>query len=279
MTMTPEEYLKAGQVEPALAALNESVRKAPADPRLRRFLFQLHCVLGRWEKALTQLQVLADLDAESLLLAQIFRPVIACETLRAEVFAGKRTPLIFGEPEEWVSWLVQANTLAAQGEFKAAKDLQGRAFEAAPAAAGQINGFDFTWVADADSRLGPMFEAYIDSKYYWIPGHRVARISLQPPSDLRDLIWAPAQFSWSNGGESTGLMPVRYPGTEASTDDGLRLSRRTEWQEKPEEFFFGLGQRTFSTEGTEYPMLEVRDIQFTTTPAPTEEAAAPAAAS
>ena len=63
---------------------------------------------GKWEKALTQLNVLADMDAESMLLAQIFRPVLDCETLRTEVFAGKRTPLIFGEPEEWIGWLVQA---------------------------------------------------------------------------------------------------------------------------------------------------------------------------
>ena len=107
----------------ALAALHDSIRKKPADARLRRFLFQLLCVLGRWEKALTQLQVLAEMDDESMLLAQIFRPVIACETHRAEVFQGKRTALIFGEPEEWVSWLVQANALSAQGEFAAAQAL------------------------------------------------------------------------------------------------------------------------------------------------------------
>ena len=98
-TLTPEESIKAGRVDEALASLQEGIRKAPADPRLRRFLFQLSCIMGKWEKALTQLQVLADLDAESFLLAQIFRPVIACETLRAEVFQGKRTALIFGEPE------------------------------------------------------------------------------------------------------------------------------------------------------------------------------------
>lgn len=266
--MTPEELLKAGDVEGALAGLQDAVRKAPADAKLRRFLFQLLCILGRWEKALTQLQVLSDMDAESMLLSQIFRPVLACETLRTEVFEGKRTPLIFGEPEEWIGWLVQANNLAAQRQYAAAQELQARAFEAAPAASGKVNGFEFAWLADADSRLGPMFEAFIDAKYYWVPGHRVARITLQPPSDLRDLVWLPAQFSWVNGGESSGFMPVRYPGTEATTDSGLRLSRKTEWVEKPEGLFFGLGQRSFSTDDREYSFLEMREITFTQPEAP-----------
>lgn len=261
--MTPEESLKAGDLDQALTALQDAVRKAPADVKLRRFLFQLWCVLGRWEKALTQLNVLADLDAESLLLANIFRPVLDCETLRAEVFAGKRTPMIFGEPEEWIGWLVQANNLAAQGQFKGAQELQARAFEAAPAASGKVNGFEFAWLADADSRLGPMFEAYIDTKYYWVPGHRIASISLQPPTDLRDLVWLPAKFAWTNGGESSGFIPVRYPGTEASTDNGLKLARKTEWIEKPEGLFFGLGQRSFSTDDREYSFLDVRVIEFT----------------
>jgi type VI secretion system protein ImpE len=261
--MTPEEYIKAGQVEEALAGLQEAVRKAPADPRLRRFLFQLDCILGRWDKALTQLQVLSEMDAESLLLAQIFRPVIACETLRAEVFAGKRSPLIFGEPEEWVGWLVQANNFAAQGEFTHARELLDKALEAAPATSGKVNDAAFEWIADEDSRLGPVLEAYIDAKYYWIPSGRIARMIVQPPSDLRDLIWIPAQFFWTNGGESSGLIPVRYPGSETSKDGGIQLSRKTEWLEKPEGFYFGVGQRTFTTPDNEIPLLEIRTLEFT----------------
>ena len=86
--MTPEENLRAGRLDEALADAKGAVRAAPADVRLRRFLFQLHCILGNWEKALTQLQVLSDMDSESMMLASIFQPVIQCEFLRGEVFAG-----------------------------------------------------------------------------------------------------------------------------------------------------------------------------------------------
>src|SRR5687768_7713013 len=104
--MTSAEWLKEGNVDQSLAALQSEIREKPEDSSLRIFLFQLNCILGRWEKALTQLQVVASLTPETMLLAQIFRPVIACEMLRKEVFEGRRTALIFGEPMEWMGSLV-----------------------------------------------------------------------------------------------------------------------------------------------------------------------------
>src|SRR5438046_2542338 len=109
--MNAEEQLREGRLDEAMASLREAVKKSPADAKLRIFLFQLLSVLGQWEKALTQLQVLHDLDVDSALLAQIYTPVVHCEALRGQVFAGKRSPLIFGEPEEWIGLLLQANQL------------------------------------------------------------------------------------------------------------------------------------------------------------------------
>ena len=98
--------------------------------------------------------------------AFIERECAGDEALRAEVFAGKRGPLIFGDPQDWLGLLVQAAQLVAAGNFAAADELRQQAFEAAPANPGQINGQDFEWLADADSRLGPVLEAMIDGKYY-----------------------------------------------------------------------------------------------------------------
>src|SRR2546426_11221975 len=107
--MLAEDQLKTGQLNEALTSLQTAVRTNPADARLRVFLFQLQCVLGNWEKALTQLKVLADLNPDTFMLARIFGPVVNCEIFRAEVFQGKRTPIIFGEPMEWVGLLMRAN--------------------------------------------------------------------------------------------------------------------------------------------------------------------------
>jgi type VI secretion system protein ImpE len=260
--MNSAELAQAGRLEEALSVLQNEIREKPEDSRLRIFLFQLNCVLGRLDKALTQLQVIAELNAETMLLAQIFRPVIACELLRREVFAAKRTPIIFGEPAEWVGLLMQASELAARGEFAASAELRGKAFEAAPASAGKINGEPFEWIADADSRLGPVLEVIMEGKYYWVPFCRIQKIECGKPSDMRDLVWLPAQFTWTNGGTVPGHIPARYTGTEDSTDDFLRLARKTEWQQRPGETYLGLGQRVLATDTKEYPLLECRSVEL-----------------
>ena len=262
--MTAEDAVKAGRLDEGLTALQNAVRQAPADAKLRRFLFQLQCVLGNWEKALTQLQVLSEMDSESSMLASIFQPVIQCEMLRAEVFTGKRSPIVFGEPEQWVGLMVQANALIAQGEAKAARALHTQALEAAPVTAGMLNNEPFEWIADADSRLGPILEAMIDGRYCWVPFGRIKKVLIAPPQDLRDLVWAPAQFIWTNGGNSSGFIPARYPGTERSEDHALKLGRKTEWQDRGEEIFTGTGQRLLTTDQAEVPLFEVRTIEFAT---------------
>ena len=144
----------------------------------------------------------------------------------------------------------------------AAAQLRSRAFEEAPASAGTLDGKAFAWIADSDSRLGPMLELIMEGKYYWVPFCRIRRIALEAPSDLRDLVWAPAQFVWANGGEAAGHIPVRYSGTESSPDGALRLARKTDWQQLPEETFIGLGQRLLVTDEGEHPLLQCRLIDF-----------------
>ncbi|HSU54894.1 MAG TPA: type VI secretion system accessory protein TagJ [Candidatus Dormibacteraeota bacterium] len=260
--MTSAELAQAGRLEEALTTLQAEIRKKPDDERLRVFLFQLNCVLGRFDKALTQLQVIASLNAETMLLAQIFRPVIACEMLRREVFEGKRTPMIFGEPMEWLGLLVQANALVAKGEFSAAAEARSKAFDAAPASPGKLDGEAFEWIADADSRLGPVLEAIIEGKYYWVPFCRIQKLELPKPSDMRDLVWIPGQFTWTNGGSVPGHIPSRYPGTENSSQDQLKLVRQTEWREEKDDTFLGLGQRVLATDIKDFPLLECRTIEF-----------------
>jgi type VI secretion system protein ImpE len=260
--MNAEELLQAGRVEESLASLQHAVRENAADPRLRVFLFQTLSVLGQWKRALNQLDVLANMSSDHLMLARIFRPVVQCELLREQVFAGKHTPIVFGEPEPWMSWLVQANELVADGKFAAARELRDKAFEAAPTSTGKVNGQPFEWIADADLRLGPMLEAIVGGHYYWIPFCRFQLIRLEPPTDLRDLVWAPVQFVWTNGGETAGHVPARYPATEKVGDDQLRLARKTEWIDSPEGYSLGCGQRILSTDGGEYPLLECRTIEF-----------------
>jgi type VI secretion system protein ImpE len=154
----------------------------------------------------------------------------------------------------------------ARGEFAAAAAARSRAFEAAPASSGKLNGEPFEWIADADSRLGPMLEVFMDGKYYWIPFSRIRKVEMEKPGDLRDLVWMPAQFTWTNGGSAPGHIPVRYPGTEESPDGPLRLARKTDWQQHPGETSLGLGQRVLATDANEYPLLDCRSFELNPAP-------------
>jgi len=258
--MKPEELLKEGLLEEALKALQQVVRDDPANPKPRVFLFQLFSILGDWNRANTQLQVLSDMDSDSMMLARIFEPILLCEAVRTDVFAGKRTPIIFGEPPEWIGSLAEAMSLFGKGEFRAGAKLRDQAFEAAPTSAGKVNGESFEWIADADERLGPILEVILEGKYYWVPFCRLRKVFIEPVTDLRDLVWAPAQFVWENGGEAAGHIPTRYPRTEASQESALRLARKTEWVDQSG-VHTGLGQRVLATDANEYPLLEIRTIE------------------
>ena len=260
--MQTEELLGAGRLVEALTSLEAQIRTDPANAKLRVFLFQLLCVLGEWQRAMTQLNVAAELDAKNLLMACMCRPALNCEALRTEIFAGNRLPLIFGEPEEWVGWLVQANQMVAEEKYQAAEELRNRAFETAPAIAGSIDGQQFEWICDADTRFGPVLEVIVDGKYYWVPFTVIKRIRIDEPADLCDTVWIPAYFMWANGGESSGLIPVRYPGSHACEDSAVRLARKTEWIEKPAQSYLGLGQRILATDKEEYPLLQIRQIDL-----------------
>jgi len=261
--MRAKELLQAGRLEEAMAELERNVRASPADVTLRIFLFQLLAVLGDWRRSLTQLNVAAELEPQHTLMACICRAPLNCEALRAEVFAGRRTPLIFGEPEPWVGDLVLACRLVADEDYLAAQRLREQALAAAPAVRGRLDGKSFSGLGDADSRLGPVLEAIVESKYYWVPFSALQRVRIEtPPTDLRDLVWIPATFTWINGGEAGGFIPTRYPGSELDRDDAVKLARKTMWSEKPGGTFLGLGQRTFMTDQDDIPLLEMRDLQL-----------------
>lgn len=260
--MSAQELLREGRLAEAIAELKEQVRGNPAVARHRIFLFQALAVEGSWDRALTQLNTAAELDTEALAMAQAYRTALECEVLRARVFAGERTPLIFGEPEHWIALLIQALGHWSRGELAQAAQLRNQAYEQAPAAAGTIDGAGFEWIADADTRLGPMLEAIVNGRYYWVPFHRIQKIAVEAPADLRDCVWMPAQFTWSNGGELVGFIPTRYPGSEQSDDSALQLARKTVWQDQGEGSVVGLGQRMLATDAGEFALMDVRRIEF-----------------
>ena len=259
---TAEELFRGGDLKGALAELQNEVRRRPADAKLRIFLAQLLMVNGDWDRATNQLKVAAELDAAALPMKHTYTAAIQCERLRAAVFAGEKSPLVLGDPPGWIALLLQGLALGGQGRAREAHELRVRALEDAPGSPGAMNGEAFEWIADADSRLGPVLEVLLNGAYYWVPFERIRRIEFEKPADVRDLIWLPAQFTWTNEGQAMGLVPVRYPGSELTAEDPLRLARQTQWTDLGNEEYAGLGQRVLTTSGAELGLLDVREISL-----------------
>jgi type VI secretion system protein ImpE len=244
--------------------LKRMIQKQPQRSDLRIFLFQVYCVQGEWMKASTQLDVLLELDPSSKPMVETYREALRCEALRREVFDGKRSPLVLGAPQDWLAMMIEALRVDAEGRPDAAAELRARALETAPATSGKLDDVPFAWLADADARLGPVIEAIVNGKYYWVPMSRLMRIEIDKPADLRDFVWTPATLTLENGAVNVALIPTRYPGSEHETDNALRLARATDWREQPGGAWHGVGQRMLTTDQAELALLDVRVIAFDT---------------
>ena len=178
--------------------------------------------------------------------------------------------MVFGAPEAWLAGLIESMLRSAAGQTELSRSLAEKAFEAAPASHGKIDGVPFKWLADADSRLGPVLEAMVNGRYYWIPFSRLARVEIEAPADLRDMVWLPAQLRFVNGGEVIAMLPTRYPGSERSDNEQILMARKTEWRLEGEssgfERWLGLGQRVLVTDQGEHDLLAVRSIEIEAAP-------------
>lgn len=256
------QLISAGNIRALIDSTMTRIRKEPARADLRVLLFQLYCITGDWQRALGQLGSAATLDSTTEEMARAYREVIRCEVYRGHVFAGTKAPLFLGEPDIWLGKLVEALRMGAEGRPQDEAVLRNEALSAAPTTSGRIGDQPFEWIADMDSRLGPVLEAIVNGKYYWVPFHHLERVEIEAPVDMRDLVWVPAKLVFAAGGEQVAFLPVRYPRTEANSDEEFLLARKTDWRAADDETYFGTGQRMFATDTGEFPLLDTRHIEL-----------------
>ena len=256
---------ETGSLGHQLQELQSQIKRDASSAKLRTHLFQLLCVMGNWQRALAQLQVSAQLDPLGIPMAQMYREAIKCEMFRVEVFSGKRTPQVMGKPPGWTGLLIEALRHDGAGNAVSASELRSKAMDEAEPRACTVDGVDCEWIADGDSRLGPVCEVFANGQYYWLPFESCSAIKIEAPVDMRDLVWAPAELILPNEGRVPALIPTRYPETAATTGDNadqLKLSRITEWIEHGSDQWFGLGQRAWMSNVGEHALLDTRSISM-----------------
>nr|WP_311528878.1 type VI secretion system accessory protein TagJ [uncultured Ralstonia sp.] len=249
----------SGSVVQALQMAEVRVRQQPGAFDARWQLFQWLCVTGDWVRALKQLQVATQLSADFEQTAHTYRSLIRAEIFRQSVFKGEREPGARVAPPEWMAHLHAASAQAEAGNFEAADQSRVLALSEATTLSGQVDGADFAWIADSDTRLGPTCELISEGLYTWLPFADIRKLEMGAVSDLLDLIWRPATLALSNEAVCRGFVPVRYPGSEHGSD-AIRLSRETHWSEVGETGVFGLGQKTWMTDQGDIGLLDVSSM-------------------
>jgi type VI secretion system protein ImpE len=238
------------------------VRKAPEQATHRAAYFSLLCIQGEWEKALDQLALIEQMDAESMLFAQTYGRALRCEAERRRVHTGSEDPVIFGAPAEWLGLLIEAFRHGRAGHWSAALQAQELAYEAAPTTPGQLNGQPIEWIADVDARYGPVLEAFLEGHYRWLPFQALTGLAITPPRHLLDLVWLQAKFTLTNGGSMDGLIPARYFGSEKADEEAVRRAETTHWREVAPERFVGLGHRVLCSNESDTAIAQVASLHM-----------------
>lgn len=232
--MTPKQLLDAGKVQDAIAALTSYLRDHPTDATQRTFLFELLCFAGQYERAQRQLAALSEGGTQKEMGAVLYYSALHAEKLRHEVFQKEEYPRV----------------------------------SAAASPSGTLNGKPFKSISDADPVIGARLEVHAAGAYLWIPFEHITYIEIQPPTKLRDTLWAPAlvrtgpAFKGTEMGEV--LLPVIYPFSWKNSDEAVWLGRATAWAADDNGHEFPVGQKILMVDGEEVPMLEVRTVEFST---------------
>lgn len=225
-------YYRDGQLQLAITALSDELKKQPLDLKRRTFLFELLCFAGEYDRASKQLDVLSDASQEAAAGAMLYRAALHAEKTRQDMFAKDELPL---DTEH-------------------------------PVPSGTFNGEAFSNVQDADPRIGANLEVFIAGSYTWIPFAYIESVELQAPKKLRDLLWMPAilhttsDFRLQDLGEI--LIPALAPLSWKHPDDAVRLGRVTAWESEEKYGEIPYGQKLLLRGDIEEPILELRNLTF-----------------
>lgn len=260
--MQAKELFQAGKLNEAIEELVREVKANPNDGSRRTFLFELSCLVGDWERAARQLDVIGHQSAEAELGVMVYRANMKAEQERRRVFAEGVQPHFLREPPAYVDLQVSALSQIIRGEFTEARATLDRAEEERPAMAGKFDGQDFQDFRDYDDRLGGVLELIVKDKYAWLPFEQIKRFEILPPKQLRDMLWASARIEALDGTIGEVYVPTLYPGTSDSDNNQLRLGRMTDWKEVAEDLYNGVGLRLFLVDGQDRTLFEAKSVEF-----------------
>ncbi|MCX8155636.1 MAG: hypothetical protein N3J91_04175 [Verrucomicrobiae bacterium] len=259
--MTYQEHLSENDLIGAVTCLQAQIKSNPGDTLLRQVLFQCLCLQAKWDQAVAQLDVLQSLSHEWQNRSVIFQGIIESEKARERVFQGMHSIPLYGAAEYCSrSWIAGCERLT-QGKYDEVSTFYEQGLSSWPQFKYKINDQHSSWFSDADTRVGPFIEAFLQTRYYWIPNYRLKMVIFSPVERLHDLVWRRAEFWLADGLHTHGFVPVRYPGASLAWSGKLLMSGHTEWETVGEKWLIGMGQRLWMTDWGDQAFLEVHKVE------------------
>ncbi|MEG3128754.1 type VI secretion system accessory protein TagJ [Pantoea cypripedii] len=262
-----QQRLATASLAENLASITAQIQANPADADLRAAFVQLLCLAGNWTRAQTQLQSWLALTPQAQPTVTLLQQAIAGEQQRAAVLQGEAQPHLPGSAWMWCETLLAALQADIAGDVAHGTELRQQALENAAANPGSLEQQDqqrdFPWLMDGDSRFGPVCEALVNGRYYWLPFAAIREMQFQAPTSVTDLIWRHTRVQLVDGSEQVCQLPVRYPLTATPEERWLRSSV-TEWQPlgNDDSQFIGHGQKVWLSDSAEYPLLALQHLTF-----------------
>lgn len=275
MTLLLHTSSAQGSLAEHLAQAEAQVRQSPGQRDARWGLIELLCMAGQWERVDRHLRSFSQLFEDSERSVTHLSSLLDGERQRADVGAALAMPLPLAAAPTWMDDLAQALHCNARGDPEGADALRLSALERAhcpsgrcrfETAGGPSREQSFEWLADTDSRFGPVLELILQGDYHWLPFESIICLTLRAPQRLCDLVWSPVVLRYRDAQGTDQLIqahvPARYPGTSDECGEALLLGRLSRWQDVGLSGVFGLGQRCWMSEAAEWPQLDVRQIDF-----------------
>ena len=261
--MNTQELYEVGQLDEAVQAAVEDVKKHPADAGKRSLLAELLCFTGDLERADKQLDAVGKTDPDAMIVISMFRHLLRAETARREFYEQGHVPEFIDKPSEELQLRLEASIRIREDDPGGAAELLAKAEEIRPAVACECNGKAVEDFRDLDDLASSFFEVLTSNgKYYWIPINRVETVEFRVPERPRELLWRPAHMVVRGGPDGEVFLPTLYAGSHAHEDDRVRLGRFTDWLGDQGAPVRGIGQRMFLSGEEDLSMLELEQISI-----------------
>lgn len=262
--MNAKELFEAGQLNEAIKAVTEEVKKKPMDVHKRGFLCELLLIAREWDRADKQLDFIGHQNPDAMMTVAMWRQLIRAGQAREQFFTVGRAPEVLEEPDELIqAYLKAAVSLREENKSEAATILE-QAEQLRPKLKGKLNGVSFEDFRDLDDAFPGVLEVMTSTgKYYWIPFTRVTSLEFHAPQSPVDLAFRRATLQTNRGGpEGEVFIPAIYHNLLEEDRERLLLGRSTDWLGSEGEPIIGVGQRMFYFNDEARTIMEINEIEF-----------------